>query len=120
MSLHSSQQDHALLCAWRKGIAEASKHADNAAQRLRCREPELLPAFTSHYQNLQALSRRTRRRLQRRWKHSLAALALLADTATKPFETSRLLMISRGPAAPVKTANETCRYSVLRCTSSLS
>ncbi len=85
MSVHECQQDDALLRrAWHRGIAEASKHALDVAQRVRRSELELLPAFTTHYQTLQTLPRRTRRSLQRRWKRSLPALALLLALGQMP------------------------------------
>jgi hypothetical protein len=77
MSLQSHQHGDVLLRAWRQGIAEASKHSDDVAQQARWREPELLPEFTRHYQQLTALSRQVRRRLQRQWRRSLAGIALL-------------------------------------------
>jgi hypothetical protein len=84
MSLHCSEQDDALLRARRQGIAEASTHADDIAQRLRWREPELLPEFTRHYQQLMSLSRQVRRRLQRQWRRSLAGIALLLALGMQP------------------------------------
>jgi hypothetical protein len=47
----------ALLCAWRKGIAEASKQSAHGAQQAKWHEPDLLPEFTRHYQQLLASSR---------------------------------------------------------------
>jgi hypothetical protein len=82
--LHSSQPNDALLRAWHQGIDEASRHSDDVAQQVRWREPELLTEFTHHYQQLLALSRQVRRRLQRQWRRSLAGIALLLALGMSP------------------------------------
>jgi hypothetical protein len=47
-------------------------------------EPDLLPRFVAHYQQLKALRRRVRRSLQRQWKRSLAGVALLLALGQAP------------------------------------
>jgi hypothetical protein len=47
-------------------------------------EPDLLPRFAEHYQQLKALRRRVRRSLQRQWKRSLAGVALLIALGQAP------------------------------------
>ncbi len=46
--------------------------------------PDLGPRFVGHWRRLRALPRRTRRSLQRRWKRSLAAIALLMALGQLP------------------------------------
>ncbi|MGH8569222.1 MAG: hypothetical protein ACREXU_14750, partial [Gammaproteobacteria bacterium] len=47
-------------------------------------EPDLGPRFVGYWRQLSALPRRTRRSLQRRWKRSLAAIALLMALGQVP------------------------------------
>jgi hypothetical protein len=75
--------DESLLSAWREGIAEASKD-HSLKHQLRQRESELLPRFAEHYGKLSALPRRIRRKLQRQWRKSLAAIALLLLLGAAP------------------------------------
>ena len=84
MSLHPYQQDDALLRAWQQAIAEASRQSAGVVRQVRWREPELLPEFTRHYQQLTALSRQVRRRLQRQSRRSLAGIALLLALGMQP------------------------------------
>ena len=63
------------LSAW-QGQIQATLDPSIEQQCLK-REPELLPRFAEHHQQLKALGRRGRRSLQRQWKRSLASLALL-------------------------------------------
>jgi hypothetical protein len=74
--------DQATLCAWQ----DALKAAPNSNIRQQCsqQECELLPRFATHYQQLRALPRRVRRGLQRKWKHSLAGVALLLALGQAP------------------------------------
>src|SRR5215212_3444143 len=67
--------DQATLSAWQAEL-EASNNPSIKQQCLQ-REPELLPRFAAHYQQLKALRRRVRRSLQRQWKQPLAGIALL-------------------------------------------
>ena len=46
--------------------------------------PDLLPRFAGCYQRLTRLPRRLRRQLQRRWRRSLAAIALLLALGQAP------------------------------------
>jgi hypothetical protein len=43
-----------------------------------------LPGFDTHYRSLTALPRRTRRSMQRKWKHTLGAIALLMTLGQAP------------------------------------
>jgi hypothetical protein len=74
--------DQALLSAWQAEL----KATRNPSMKQQCsqREPELLPRFSEHYQQLKALRRRVRRGLQRQWKRSLAGLALLLALGQAP------------------------------------
>ena len=45
---------------------------------------DFLLRFAAHYQHLSALSRRMRRTLERRWKHTLSAIALLMTLGQTP------------------------------------
>jgi hypothetical protein len=75
--------DPALLGAWRQGIAESSKSLAMKRQLLH-HEAELLPESTHAYQKLLTLPRHMRRSLQRRWKQSLAGIALLLALGQAP------------------------------------
>jgi hypothetical protein len=77
-------KDQSVLVAWREGIHQASKHLPLKQELLAAQAPELLPRFAVQYQNLKALSRPMRRRLQREWKRSLAGIALLLALGAQP------------------------------------
>lgn len=68
--------DENVLSAWREQLTKAARNP-KLKQQLVYRERELLPRFTAHYQKLRTLPRRVRRSLQRKWKQSLAGVALL-------------------------------------------
>jgi hypothetical protein len=74
--------DQALLSAWQDQV----KATHNLSLKQQCleREPELLPRFAEHYQQLKTLRRRVRRSLQRQWKRSLAGVALLLALGQAP------------------------------------
>src|SRR5215208_2882906 len=74
--------DQALLAAWQAEL----KAAPNPIIKEQClpQEPELLPRFAEHYQQLKALPRQVRRSLQRQWKRSLAGVALLMALGQAP------------------------------------
>ena len=72
-----------ILCAWQEQISQAAQ-APGVKQQLLRRERELLSQFANHYTNLRTLPRHVRRRLQRHWKRSLAALALLLTLGAQP------------------------------------
>jgi hypothetical protein len=63
-------------------LREAAK--DLALRPLLQREPHLLPRFARYHEYLTHLPRRTRRALQRQWKRSLAAIALLLALGQAP------------------------------------
>lgn len=72
-----------ILSAWRDQLAEAAENPSLSQQILR-REQELYPRFVAHYTQLRHLPRRVRRSLQRRWKQSLAGVALLLVLGQAP------------------------------------
>jgi hypothetical protein len=76
-------KDQNLLSFWR---GQASLGADNTAlkQYILQQEDKLLPRFSEYYKKLKALPRQVRRYLQRRWKQSLAGLALLLALGQTP------------------------------------
>ena len=75
--------NEAIQSIWRKGIAEAANHSV-VKQQLERQEGELLPRFAEHYEKLKTLPRRVRRSLQRRWRQSLAGIALLLVLGQTP------------------------------------
>jgi hypothetical protein len=72
----------ALLSAWQAEL----KATPNPIIKEQClpQEPDLLPRFAAHYQQLKALRRRVRRGLQRQWQRSLAGVALLIALGQAP------------------------------------
>ena len=82
--------DQALLFAWQAEL-KANRYPIIKEQCLQ-QEPELLPRFAEHYQQLKALRRRVRRSLQRQWKRSLAGLALLLALGQTPAKVMVLLI----------------------------
>jgi predicted outer membrane repeat protein len=80
-SLSWNAQDWMLLSACRAQLALA---APDISRILTDERPELSSRFAAHHAKLLALPRRTRRALQRRWKQSLAGVALLLTLGTAP------------------------------------
>src|SRR5215217_9471880 len=74
--------DQALLSAWQAELK--ATHSPIIKEPCLQREPNLLPRFATYYQELRALRRRVRRRLQRQWKRSLAGVALLLALGQAP------------------------------------
>src|SRR5215208_6906473 len=74
--------DQALLLAWQAEL----KATGDATLKQQCLQPEpdLLPQFAAHYQQLKTLRRQVRRGLQRQWKRSLAGVALLIALGQAP------------------------------------
>ena len=74
--------NQATLSAWQDEL----KATSNPKFKQQClqQEPDLLPRFAAHYQQLRALRRRVRRGLQRQWKRSLAGVALLLALGQAP------------------------------------
>src|SRR5215213_8718884 len=74
--------DQALLSAWQAEL----KATPNPIIKEQClqQEPDLLPHFAAHYQQLKALRRHMRRSLQRQCKRSLAGVALLIALGQAP------------------------------------
>ncbi len=74
--------DQGILSAWQDEL----KASRNLSIKLQClqQEPDLLPRFAEHYQQLKALRRRVRRSLQRQCKRSLAGIALLLALGQAP------------------------------------
>src|SRR5215211_9083305 len=71
-----------MLSAWQDEL-KATRNPIIKEQCLQ-QEPDLLPRFAEHYQQLKALRRRVRRTLQRQWKRSLAGVALLIALGQAP------------------------------------
>jgi hypothetical protein len=74
--------DQTVLSVWQDEL-KATRNPIIKEQCLQ-QEPELLPRFAAHYQQLKALRRRMRRSLQRQWKRSLASVALLIALGQAP------------------------------------
>jgi len=62
---------------------------------------ELLPVFATHYRRLAALPRRSRRLMQRQWKHRLAAIALLMVMGQSPA-WSAIIDVTPGTPPSIK------------------
>jgi hypothetical protein len=65
------------LEAWQESIAQQTQQNPSLKHQLIQQQGELLPCFANHYDRLKALPRHMRRSLQRKWKQSLAGVALL-------------------------------------------
>jgi hypothetical protein len=109
-----NSSDQNIFSAWQEGVSGASKNTSRKQQLLRL-ESELLPCFAEQYQALISLPRRMRRSLQRKWKQSLAGVALLlvlgqapALAATINVGGSRTLARAITTANAATTAGETC------------
>jgi len=74
--LTRTPQGQDILSAWREGVAEAAR-GSGSGRRLLSRERELLPLFWEQYEKLKAMPRRMRRLIQKKWKHTLAGVAVL-------------------------------------------
>jgi hypothetical protein len=81
------------LSAWHEQVVAAA-HDAKVTRQLIYREWEVLPRFAEHFRKLKALPRRARRGLQRKWKQSLAGVALLLALGQTP-----------APAATFNVAN---------------
>jgi predicted outer membrane repeat protein len=62
---------------------------------------ELLLRFAAHYQRLIGLPRRTRRSIERRWKHALSAIALLMTLGSVPAWAA-VIQVSPGTPPSIK------------------
>ena len=65
-----------LLKAWKEGLAQVSR-SPKLVREIERHGSKLLPLFVEQYEKLRKLPRRVRRAMQRRWKQSLASVALL-------------------------------------------
>jgi hypothetical protein len=99
----SKPSDQDILSAWQAGLSEASKHS-SLRQQLVQQQGELLPRFAAHYHNLIVMPRRMRRALQRRWKQSLAGLALLLAFGQTPALVAPIYVNARCSLAQAITA----------------
>jgi hypothetical protein len=63
------------------------------------RGSEVVPGFAARYQQLRALPRRVRRAMQRRWKHTLGAIALLMALGQAPAYAATLQVSPNTPPA---------------------
>ncbi len=77
-----SPSPHSVLSARQAQLQVAQD--PHLKQQLLSQEGELWPRFAEHYQKLSSLPRRVRRGLQRRWKQSLAGVALLLALGQAP------------------------------------
>jgi hypothetical protein len=78
----SIPSDQGAFAAWQAQLQLAKD--PSLKQQLLQREYELLPRFAEQYQALSNLPRRMRRSLQRKWKQSLAGVALLIALGQAP------------------------------------
>jgi hypothetical protein len=69
-------QSEDLLKAWKEGVAEVSR-SPKLLREIERHEGKLLPRFAEQYERLRKLPRRVRRAVQRKWRHTLAGVALL-------------------------------------------
>jgi hypothetical protein len=74
--------NQAILSAWQAELKATQN--PSLKQQLSYREGELLPRLAAPYQQLKALRRRVRRSSQRKWKQSLAGIALLLALGQGP------------------------------------
>lgn len=109
-----ASKDGSVLTAWQEGVTEAAQSSDSRHQLLR-RERELLPQFTEHYNKLKSLPRRARRAMQKKWKKSLAGVALLlalggspAVAATIPVGVGGCTLVDAITAANTDTPTGNC------------
>jgi hypothetical protein len=72
-----------VICAWHEGIGQAQPDVHHVNQFIR-RQGDLLPRFAEHYERLKKLPRPVRRGLQRYWKKTLPAIALLLALNASP------------------------------------
>lgn len=71
------------------------------------RRQDLLPRFAAAYQQVRALPRRVRRRLQRRWKQSLAGVALLVAFGGGQAQAGTTIVVLAGDeAALIQAIND--------------
>jgi len=75
--------DARVRAAWQEQVA-AVRNTPGLASALLQQRQELLPRFAACYTQLRALPRRARRALQRKWKLSLAGVALLLALGQEP------------------------------------
>ena len=75
--------DARVRAAWQEQVAAAGNTPGLLPELLQRRQ-ELLPRFAAYYTQLRALPRRVRRALQRKWKQSLAGVALMLALGQEP------------------------------------
>src|SRR5215510_6499367 len=81
--------DARVRAAWQEQVAAARTTPGLVPALLRQRQ-ELLPGFAAYYTQLRALPRRVRRALQRKWKLSLAGVALLLALGATPGQAATI------------------------------
>ncbi len=101
--------------AWERELALAIKTPGLRPPLLESRE-DLLPRFAAYYRSLCRLPRRARRSLQRQWRRSLAAIALMlalgqapALAATIQVNGTTCKLVNAITAANTNTATGGCR-----------
>jgi predicted secreted protein len=74
--------DQAMVSVWEDELK--ATRDPSLKQQLSYREDDLLPRLAAPYQQLKALRRRVRRSSQRKWRQSLAGIALLRALGQGP------------------------------------
>src|SRR5262245_5224054 len=108
--------DTSTLGAWRGQLAATGKRLGLRTYLLQHRQ-ELLPRFAAAYRQLRTLPRRLRKALQRRWRLSLAGVALLLTVQPGVSEAANF---TAGTAAElvtaINTANSTAEADTITLT----
>src|SRR5262245_56660682 len=105
--------DAQVRAAWQAQVSTAAK-TPGLLRELVTRRQELLPRFAASYRQLCTLPRRVRRTLQRRWKVSLAGLALWLALGQTPAlaatisVTDTCTLVDAITAANTDTATGAC------------
>ncbi len=95
-----------LLKAWKEGVAEVSR-SPKLIRQIERHEGKLLPRFVEQYERLRALPRRVRRAVQRKWKHTLAGVALLMALGAAPVQAGTIINVPAGDeAALIQAIND--------------
>ena len=92
--------DPAIRATFQAQLAEA-RETPGLSRMVRRPAPDLYPRYSDYYRQLSQLPRRVRRALQRQWKRSLSALALLLALGQAP--ALRQTSTSMGPTVPWPT-----------------
>jgi hypothetical protein len=89
-----------------EGLAEVSR-SPKLVREIERHEGKLLPCFMEQYERLMALPRRVRKAIQRKWKHSLAGVALLLALGAAPAQAATTINVPAGDeAALIQAIND--------------